>query len=722
MSSVKQYRSFLACLLTWILTLCQLVPVSGVVAKPSRPPDTTTSSKNELPSAIPAPAPFTVNITATNFDNYPNAPGPAQPGDTITYNITITNNGNTDATAVTFTDLIDPNTTLVPGSLQTQPMATPDSYNVIGNVRIQPDAANGLLANDSDPDTGNNSGLTAAGPTFSAQGGNVVVNADGSFSYNPNPGFSGHDEFTYTVTDSSGKTDSARVDLNVGLGDDSRSSIAIWFINAAAPAGGDGRLTSPFNCYTGTNSPTQTCFSSSAAQEPGDVIFLYTGNYTGGSTLLDRQILMGQGSSNNVGTIASLAFPIGSDPLPDTHGVSPTITTTNPNTNGINLGVGNNLRGFTVGNTTGAKISGSNFGSLQLGFRTQPDVILTGSGQALNLTNGSFQTTSAFASVTTTSSASQGISLSGIQGTVSLGSTTISGNSSDCILVQSSSADINFGNTTCTGGGNGVHFEANPSGTRIFGTLSVSGVSANAFLHLFNGVTGVGGGNVTITGAANLSSVGDTILVNDPGNTPLIDFQAATSLTSTGTSESADGIDWFSKGTLKFNALSIQSSSGIGIHAQGAGTINVTNNTGSINARQAIEGISIALSANFASTTSSGGPYGIHLNHVTGTSDFGGGSLNGSGSGPAIWIDGGTANLTYGGNMSQTNNKPLLNVTGGHTGTLTFNSGTLSATNGTGLQFDNADGSYNFNGVTTLNGGDAGIDILNDSAGTFNFG
>ena len=38
-----------------------------------------------------------------------------------------------------------------------------------------------------------------------------------------------------------------------------------------------------------------------------------------------------------------------------------------------------------------------------------------------------------------------------------------------------------------------------------------------------------------------------------------------------------------------------------------------------------------------------------------------------------------------------------------------------------GLQFDNADGTYNFNGTTTLNGGDAGVDIINGSGGTFTF-
>ena len=62
-----------------------------------------------------------------------------------------------------------------------------------------------------------------------------------------------------------------------------------------------------------------------------------------------------------------------------------------------------------------------------------------------------------------------------------------------------------------------------------------------------------------------------------------------------------------------------------------------------------------------------------------------------------------------------------MSVSGGHTGTLTFQTGTLSATNGTGLQFNNADGTYNFNGTTTLNGGDAAIDILNGSSGTFAF-
>ena len=64
----------------------------------------------------------------------------------------------------------------VPGSIITQPIAVADSYNVIGNVRIQPNAAQGLLANDRDPDTGNNTGLTASGPSTTTQAGNITIN------------------------------------------------------------------------------------------------------------------------------------------------------------------------------------------------------------------------------------------------------------------------------------------------------------------------------------------------------------------------------------------------------------------------------------------------------------------------------------------------------------------------------------------------------------------
>jgi hypothetical protein len=123
------------------------------------------------------------------------------------------------------------------------------TFNVTGNVRIQvPDGTSDLLANDIDPDTGNNTNLTlnvetkksaqcvAAGAGCAAN--NVTIAADGSFTFNPMPGFEGADSFTYTVRDrgadgvagnSDDTIDTATVNLNV--------SGMVWFVqNGALPA------------------------------------------------------------------------------------------------------------------------------------------------------------------------------------------------------------------------------------------------------------------------------------------------------------------------------------------------------------------------------------------------------------------------------------------------------------------------------------------------------
>ncbi len=389
-------------------------------------------------------------ITATKTDSFPDpgGDGKAEPGQTITYTVQITNNGADAATGVTFTDLIGANITLVPGSVDATPVAIDDTYAAVGNVRISvADGAGDLLSNDCNPDAGvcNGTGLTASGPTTSTSGGNVTVNADGSFTYNPPPGFTGTDTFTYTITDGQTQTDEGTVTINVAN--------MIWFVKSGAAAGGDGRLTSPFNCYTGASAPgVQTCFSDTAADEAGDNIFLYSGSYTGGNTLLNNQRLIGQGATATLASITSVTVPTHSDALPSTGGTSPALTTSAAATNAVTLGQGNTLRGFSVGNTTGAKIFGNNFGTLTVGNSVTPDVSLGGNGQALNLTNGTFAATSGFNGVATTSSAAQGILLSQVAGTVAFGSTSVSGSATQGVSVGSSTANINFGNTSVTGG------------------------------------------------------------------------------------------------------------------------------------------------------------------------------------------------------------------------------------------------------------------------------
>src|SRR5262245_37362256 len=609
-SNNRHGRAVIAGLVCYVLLASQLTPLALALNPGRRIIIPVSKAKAAAAPANVALQPAPV-ITATKFDSYAIAPGPALPGETITYNITISNTGTADATGVTFNDTIDANTTLVPGSVNTSPITGPDSYSVLGNVRIQPNAANGLLVNDIDPDTGTNTGLTASGPTTSTQGGNVNVNSDGSFSYNPPAGFEGTDTFTYTATDAGGKSGTGTVTLTVtGM---------IWFVNVAAAAGGDGRLTTPFNCLVGAG-----CFSAvndGLGNHPAsnDNIFLASGAYTGGLALLPNQKVIGQGASASLTTIAGVTVPANSDTLPTTGGAAPTITTVAPAQNGLNLGTGNTVRGIAIGNTTGAKLSSVSFGTLTLGNNTTPDVLLNGSGQALSLSNGTFAATSALTSLTSTSSTAQGISLSSVTGTISFGSTTISGNTTQCILVSGSTANITFGNTSCTGGTDGVSLQNNSAGTRTFGTLSVSGGSGSAFLH------GAGGGNTTVSGAATLTSGADAISISAPTSGNQINFNGATSATRT--TSGGNGVNWAGTAgaTLLFSALTIQTNAGTGLNASGGGTITVSNNTGTINnttqAAPAIVASGIALNAVFASINSSGGTNGVSLTNVTGTSN-----------------------------------------------------------------------------------------------------
>lgn len=165
--------------------------------------------------------------------------------------------------------------------------------------------------------------------------------------------------------------------------------------------------------------------------------------------------------------------------------------------------------------------------------------------------------------------------------------------------------------------------------------------------------------------------------------------------------------------------VGITATNGAGIAGTGFGTLNasdlgVTATGPALSLTNgAVNGVFTVLN----STSSTGN--GLSLSNVTG-SVTSGGAITGAATG-AIAISGGSVDLTYGGNVTQSVAAALLSVSGNHTGDLAFNAGTLSATAGTGLQFNDADGTYAFNGTTTLGGGDAGVDIGNGSAGTFTF-
>src|SRR5215216_5208978 len=123
-------KTFVACLIMTIMMLGPIAPLS--YASPSSSSRARTASTNAAPQPVPvAPepvaAPLVPNVTATKVDSFPDADmdGKAAPGETITYDVNVTNNG-TDANNVTFTDTIDSNTTLVAGSMKVSPLAFAD--------------------------------------------------------------------------------------------------------------------------------------------------------------------------------------------------------------------------------------------------------------------------------------------------------------------------------------------------------------------------------------------------------------------------------------------------------------------------------------------------------------------------------------------------------------------------------------------------------------------
>ncbi len=93
------------------------------------------------------------------------------------------------------------------------PTANPDAYSLTAGHALTVAAAQGVLANDTDP---NGLSLTAAlaqggGPAH----GSLSLSANGAFVYTPNAGFSGADGFSYVASDSAGTSAATHVSLNV---------------------------------------------------------------------------------------------------------------------------------------------------------------------------------------------------------------------------------------------------------------------------------------------------------------------------------------------------------------------------------------------------------------------------------------------------------------------------------------------------------------------------
>jgi uncharacterized repeat protein (TIGR01451 family) len=492
-------------------------------------------------AATSAAAFFAPSLTATKSHT---PAGNASPGATLTYTVVISNTGNLDASGVNFTDTIDANTTEVGtnGGLIVSPIALNDTtttpnYHTIGNVPIMVPAAQGVTANDLNPNGSGTLTVTQVGTvvppstnlpgggsaTINTSKGSVTLSSDGSFTYTPNPGVRGPttDTFTYTLANGTGLTDTATVTISIeGI---------IWFIDNTSGPNGDGRLNTPFRNLVGGGNP----LTGTAAN---DAIFIHTGtgNYNGGLTLLNGQRLIGKGANLSIAAITGFSTPSGNAVLPATNGTKPTITSSGT---GVTLGSNNQLWGVTFGDTTNADISGTSFGTL-----TVRDTALSGNGPALSLTTGILD--AIFQSISSTNSTATPLNLSGVSGTLS-GAITITNPTGIGIQIQNTPASttLTLGNATVNQSSDTGVFLTNNSGNVTFATLNIAPDANARGLHATQnaGILTTTSGTITTSATASNTAAPAVEITRISMTMPFPTTPLAIALTSVSASGALNG-------------------------------------------------------------------------------------------------------------------------------------------------------------------------------------
>ncbi|WP_421658339.1 Ig-like domain-containing protein [Leptothermofonsia sp. ETS-13] len=98
----------------------------------------------------------------------------------------------------------------VGGAVNNPPIANPDTYSVLRNTTLNV-SGTGVLGNDSDSDSPSLNAILVNLPTQ----GSLSLSPTGSFTYTPNPGFTGIDTFTYRANDGIANSNLATVTINV---------------------------------------------------------------------------------------------------------------------------------------------------------------------------------------------------------------------------------------------------------------------------------------------------------------------------------------------------------------------------------------------------------------------------------------------------------------------------------------------------------------------------
>jgi hypothetical protein len=579
--------------------------------------------------------------------------------------------------------------TITVNDLPEVPTAGNDTYDTIGNTELRVDRPAGttpnipvtspgsppnlgVLDNDTDEDTGQTNTLKVSGivgctdtsapfgdgpACNTANGGTVLMQDDGSFSYFPKAADTAtSDSFQYTVKDTTSLTSTGTVTIN--------RKERVWYVKNDAPAGGQGRSNAPFNTLAAAQAPSNT----------NDYIFVYFGDgtstgQTAGIALKGGQHLLGEHTGLDVpitGTFNGASNPTihlvdaapGNRPKIDN-------TAAGGNAVGITNVAGVEVRGLSItANASAINVTTSAAGT---GGGTIIDNVITGSGQ-------------------------QGIKVvaggtGGTTVTIQNNPVTATGNAIDVRTTAGATVLDIDGETVTSVGGNGIFIDGSGGGTTTIIGFANNAVSGNTL-----------SSGIVVTAATFDATPGGTFQPIAAGSTVI-------GAAGVGNGVGASGMVLTNvSGDLGFTDLDIFADGGAGLRA--SGTTAYTGSAGfrigfpsvitpvanvSANGGPAIDLSTVAMN-NFIwqsiNSSISTATTGAAFNSVTGTFSAGSGAITNS-AGTGFQVGSSNATISYAGTINTTGGKgvDLTSNTGStisFTGALTLSSGSNTAFNATG--------------------------------------
>ena len=207
----------------------------------------------------------------------------------------------------------DTTVTISVAAVNDAPVAAADSYSTNEDTALTI-PANGVLANDSDPDGNPLTAVLVTGPA----NGTLSLNADGAFVYTPNANFNGSDSFVYRANDGSLNSADTTVTISVAAVNDAPVAAAdTYSINE------DTTLAIPANVLVNDSDPEGNLLTAILVTGPAhgtfflnvDGAFVYTpnANFNGSDSFVYRA---NDGSLNSADTTVTInVAPVNDAPV-----------------------------------------------------------------------------------------------------------------------------------------------------------------------------------------------------------------------------------------------------------------------------------------------------------------------------------------------------------------------------------------------------------------------